>query len=226
MRYQIKDIKLDVKALYDDLKALGVKALDDIEDTTPLANKWYSDNNYKLIGQELEFYLNHEDLTISSESLSLIARSIYYRYGIKWNNDYKALMAEYNPIENYDRYETSKDTINRENGDTITDSGADVQEGKNKQKTDIAAFDLDTLKQDNEVNAETGLTTNYGKTTTTEGKSTDINDHEAHLHGNIGVTTNQQMIESEIVLREKYRLIDIISNDIRESLTLKIYKLD
>ena len=40
--------------------------------------------------------------------------------------------------------------------------------------------------------------------------------------GNIGVTTTQQMINSELELRE-YNLIEVIYSDIDSILTLKIY---
>lgn len=42
--------------------------------------------------------------------------------------------------------------------------------------------------------------TEYGKETT----------HEGRVHGNVGVTTNQQMITSEMEMREKYNFYDII----------------
>ena len=42
--------------------------------------------------------------------------------------------------------------------------------------------------------------TEYGKSTT----------HEGRVHGNVGVTTNQQMITSEIEMRQKYNFYDIL----------------
>lgn len=42
-------------------------------------------------------------------------------------------------------------------------------------------------------------------------------------HGNLGVTTSQQMAESEFLLRARNLLYDIIINDIAEFLTISIY---
>lgn len=46
--------------------------------------------------------------------------------------------------------------------------------------------------------------------------------HAQHRHGNIGVTTNQQMIESEIELR-KHNFFEIVFSDIDKYLTLSVY---
>lgn len=226
MKYQIKDITFNTKLLYEDLKGLGVSALSSIDDLTPIANRWNIDNGYKLIGKELDFYLDHDNLTISDDNVSLIARSIFYRFGIKWNKEYEAFMTEYNPVHNYDRFEEFKDTTKKTGTYSDTDSGTDKTENGNEQTAEVAAFDLDTLKKDNVVTDKGSTTLTHGKTTAHEQDLTDETSHEAHLYGNIGVTTSQQMIESEFVLREKYKLLDIISNDIREALTLKIYRLN
>ena len=77
-------------------------------------------------------------------------------------------------------------------------------------------------------------TTKYGKTETntldtTDNttynstiKETDSESHSLHRHGNIGVTTSQRMIESEIVLRKK-NFFEIVFSDIDRLLTLSIY---
>ena len=50
------------------------------------------------------------------------------------------------------------------------------------------------------MTSDTESRTNYGK-------STDV---ETHLHGNIGITTNQSMISDEISLRRYSLVYDII----------------
>lgn len=225
MRYQIKDITFNTKLLYEDLKGLGVSALSSIDDLTPIANRWNIDNGYKLIGNELDYYLDHEALTVSEDNISLIARSIFYRFGVKWNKEYEAFMTEYNPVHNYDRHEEYTDTTTKTGTYDDENSGIDRTANGNEQTSEVAAFDLDTLKTDNVVTDKGDTTLTHGKKTTHTQNLKDEVKHEAHLYGNIGVTTSQQMIESEFVLRNKYKLLDIISNDIREALTLKIYRL-
>lgn len=225
MKYQIKDIEFNVETLYSDLKNLGVKALADIDDLAPVANRWNAENSYKLIGKELLFYLDLETLSISEANIDLIARSIFYRYGIKWNKDYEAFMTEYNPVHNYDRSESWTDTTTHTGNYSDQASGKDEKKDGAKQTTKIAAFDIDTMKPDGEVGDESEGSYTYGKKNEHIQDLKDELTHKAEIKGNIGVTTSQQMIESEFVLREKYRLLDIISNDIREALTLKVYRL-
>lgn len=71
-------------------------------------------------------------------------------------------------------------------------------------------------------------TTNYGRVdTTTYGRvdtvdNDDIIHHVDHTHGNIGVTTTQQMIQSELELR-KFNIYDYISGLFEQDLLLQIY---
>lgn len=57
--------------------------------------------------------------------------------------------------------------------------------------------------------------TNYGKQRT-EGEKN-------RIHGNIGVTTSQQMIESEMSLRAKYDIYKIISREFEREFLVQIY---
>ena len=110
------------------------------------------------------------------------------------------------------------------NGDSGTDT---TQYGKQTDKyfsdrTDTTAeTGTDTIKND-ETNATTygkSETLSYNErknqndidTTNTTTYNTE-NKHVEHTHGNIGLMTNQSMIESEINLRTKSILIDIIAD--------------
>ena len=67
-----------------------------------------------------------------------------------------------------------------------------------------------------------GTTTESGTTSgTTENESS--SEHDGRLHGNIGVTTSQQMLESELLLRTKYYIMDIIINDFISKFCLRVY---
>lgn len=43
-------------------------------------------------------------------------------------------------------------------------------------------------------------------------------------HGNIGVTTNQQMITSEVEMRNKYEFYQLLMQDVDSVICLEIYK--
>ena len=53
--------------------------------------------------------------------------------------------------------------------------------------------------------------------------STDRATHTGHVSGNIGVTTSQQMIESELSLRLGYNLYDMIADEFKRRFCILIY---
>ena len=58
----------------------------------------------------------------------------------------------------------------------------------------------------------------------TETKDLQTNTSETfHREGNLGVTTSQQMLESEFELRMKYRFFDVVFADVDKTLALQLY---
>lgn len=115
----------------------------------------------------------------------------------------------YNPIENYDNNEESTTTIgikeeNFKKG-TNTDR-TEVGQGQITTKSDVTSYESNTFADADKVTTDESART----TTTTLGERTDIRTEKEHIdkfekriHGNIGVTTSQQMIESELELRKR-----------------------
>ena len=125
----------------------------------------------------------------------------------KWEKEYAALTASYKPLENYDSVEE------------ITRSGDDkVSTNVNMDATGYdKAFNSSDLEANAKSHTEGNATNNYSKT--------DWNSKiKTEKHGNIGVTTSQQMLESEIELRNKYNFYDIMMNDIDSLMTTNLYK--
>ena len=106
----------------------------------------------------------------------------------------------------YGRTDTNsgKDTIDLKHGltdtlsgsDTITDSGSET----------IKNAGTDSLKSNGNVSRETSNTTQSNDTRTDNLQNTSDTTHELKRSGNIGVTTSQQMIDSELQLR-KYNVL-------------------
>lgn len=65
-------------------------------------------------------------------------------------------------------------------------------------------------------------TANTGTNTSTE-TGTDTTTHRLTRRGNIGVTTSQQMLESELVLADKMNLFKIIEQDLASKLFLQVW---
>lgn len=79
------------------------------------------------------------------------------------------------------------------------------------------------------VNAGTTITNSGGTSTVNSGTNTskvtgtDTTEHELTRRGNIGVTTTQQMLESEMSLAEKMNIFKIIEQDIAEKVFLQVW---
>lgn len=73
------------------------------------------------------------------------------------------------------------------------------------------------------VTPDTTDTTQYGGTEDGSGDDRRDRSHEAHLYGNIGVTTSQQMIEAEIELRQNKNLYAIAAGLFADDLLLMLY---
>ena len=128
-----------------------------------------------------------------------------------WERVYKASIKEYDPIENYDRKEDWSDTLNR-NGAVNTQSS-----GNSTQQHDVAGFnssDLVTASKDTNNGSDTGWSSD---TSNSSGY------HSGRVHGNIGVTTSQQMLQSELDIAPKLNVYDFIINSFKNRFCLQVY---
>lgn len=103
---------------------------------------------------------------------------------------YDTLSMEYDPLSNYDRTEVTSRTTS----DVSTGSGS------GSTVSDVSPYNLsDDYESDSKV-------TNSNSTTASNSGSDSYN---SHVYGNIGVTTSQQMLESErkVVRFDIYREI-------------------
>lgn len=130
-----------------------------------------------------------------------------------------ALAIEYAPLENYDRHE----------------SWADHQEGTGSSDStgSVSTTTSDTSELTKSAFNESGYspyekTTNSGTlgSSTTDGTDTEMeNDstHNGHIHGNIGVTTSQQMLEAELNLGY-WNIYEKISELFLQEFTIPVYE--
>lgn len=93
----------------------------------------------------------------------------------------KAITTEYNPLENYDRIEEWSDSSS--GASTASDSSTTSNEGK------VSAYDSDAYQPHDMSTAS--------QSSTTSGNSQGLTEHTGRTHGNIGVTTSQQMLQAE-----------------------------
>lgn len=128
-----------------------------------------------------------------------------------WERVYKASTKIYDPIENYDRIEDWTDNLNRNSSvnSSVTANG--------NTQHDVAGFNATAL-----VNAskDTNTETDTGYTSDT---STSSGYRKGRVHGNIGVTTSQQMLQSELDIAPKLNVYDYIINSFKNRFCLQVY---
>ena len=122
-------------------------------------------------------YMHHEILHFFQVHLDTFTRM--------WN----VLHIEYNPLENYDRNEYWLDKGKNEDhsGTESTNKPGTISTTKR------AAFNSSSF-ENYEQNSQSGTDVNESKF---NGHGYDENEHRGRIHGNIGVTTSQQMLASE-----------------------------
>ena len=138
-----------------------------------------------------------------------IAKIILAKYQKKWQELFDALNIQYNPIENYNRKFTREQDENHTN--TRTDNS------QNTTETQISAFDS-TVYEDSQKTTMKG-----NGSQVVDDMRIKTNRFEENTTGNIGVTTSQQMLQSEIDLRSRNMLSEVIKADIVKEITIPMY---
>lgn len=185
-------------------------------------------------------FLTSED----AETRGKLAGIIYTMFGDKWSKLWDAFNTEYNPLNNYDMVETetpaeTTHTITpAETTETITpaETTMETKPAKVVTENEISAFNSSSY-EDSAKTTATGDVNDKGTDVFTVDESgvnkievdaagTDVftvqNERTLTRSGNIGVTTSQQMLQSEIELR-KWLYFNSVFNDIDTILTLSIY---
>ena len=132
-----------------------------------------------------------------------------------WNRFYKAVLEEYDPISNYDRTEKTTDYLTH--GHTVT-TDDDLTAGtsvENQVSADNAGAYQPDSKSINSGKDQRDITEKH--------TGIDKRDFDSHVFGNIGVTTSQQMLRSELDLIPELDLIEFIADDFHSEFNLMIY---
>lgn len=183
---------------------------------------------------------------LSAENRAIIAGIIYNVYNAKWVRLWDTYKVEYNPISNYDMTETEsveRDVItsNSDTGsvthtgtDTVTNTGTVGTSSQGSTESDVYGFNSSVASNDRDTStiASATQTNNTTETDTqnltetrnlTNGGTSDENViRNLERSGNIGVTTTQQMLNSEIELWQ-WNFYKSVVDDIDSILCMVIY---
>ena len=122
--------------------------------------------------------------------------------------------------------ETATHAVNPYDNPGMTEESRDttVQSGMRTVAESYSGTPDETI-----VNAGSTVTNSGGTSTTNSGTNTnketgtDTTEHELTRRGNIGVTTSQQMLESEMALAGKMNIFKIIEQDLAEKVFLQVW---
>lgn len=185
-----------------------------------------------------EFEVLYPDGNFLKNMISNFFATHYWTFD-KWA---KAIELEYNPIENYDRQEdetvnitdhATGSTIN--SGEQTSDSTTkDTHKFRTEVNDNISAFNSSTMQpnttstsisegldgDNNKIETEMSETSSGTSTSENDGTSDTI--RTSRIHGNIGVTTSQQMLESEFKIA-RFNLYQQINDLFADNLLITVY---
>ena len=139
-----------------------------------------------------------------------------------YNNEYTTkvslLLTDYNPIENYNSSETETTTTENAtttgNENTTITSTNSTTENSGDTTNKVSPYDSENFNNDNNTTTTNTTTGNATDTTTINDtgnmSSNGTSSRTLTRKGNIGVTTTQQMIESEYELRAKNLVFEFL----------------
>lgn len=170
----------------------------------------------------LMWLLRYSDFKYISDDVEEIKRYIDILtkiYSSRFTKSVNVLLIEYNPIENYNSTETESVEITgatsttSENSATATGETTTNTTGETTET--LSPYDSENFNN-NSKNNSSGVTSENSSSSdnssnTMSGTSSQSNNRTLKRSGNIGVTTSQQMIQSEIELRKNDMINDFFN---------------
>ncbi len=191
---------------------------------------WDSDGTDKT-ALDIEYFGNHsglkesspiiekmtswpDDTQITPVELSRLHAIIKNKFLLSWQKIYAALITDYKPLENYNMTEITTprvETVRKENTDiTVTNNANGNVYGFNSVDPVPASVSGGTSHTVGNENVNKVTESKTGNDTLTRS-------------GNIGVTTSQQMLESEIALRKQH-FFDIVFTNVDTILAIPAWR--
>lgn len=204
---------------------------------------YHGDHGDRLISPLVRKLLN-TDNELTTENRQKLASVIYNLFIDQWTHEWNLLSAEYDPISNYnmEEIETPAETTNTitpaETTTTNTPAETTIETLPPKTVTEnvVSGFNSEdyvdstksTITGDSNNKGSESLSVDHSGSISTDvdAAGTEVftvqHDRKLTRQGNIGVTTTQQMMQSEIELW-KWNFYRSVFKDIDSVLTLKIY---
>ena len=176
----------------------------------------YRWSGYKSISP-LVAHLLSDDGTMSDAGYTTLAGIVWSHFGTAWTKKYNALTTQYLPLENYNMVEEEDNTIT-DDADTRVTGSANDNVVSTTASHNVYGYNSSSPTPSDSDSASTSTDTDLD----TKYDNERVIDRTLTRHGNIGVTTSQQMLESELQLRA-YRFFEEVFKDIDRILALQVY---
>lgn len=160
----------------------------------------------RIMNKSEEFCVVYSDFDYLKDRIGTWGR-VWERTFTKW---VEALAVKYDPLFNYDRHEDIDDTAASHSSTTTSASTSSDTENK------VSAYD--ETDYSNKEKVTSGANTSQGGV----GDADSETHRHAHLYGNIGVTTSQQMLRDELDIAT-WNLYEHISDLFIEEFCILIY---
>lgn len=162
-----------------------------------------------------EFEVTYPDFDFMKNQIAMWSKKHYFTFE-KW---VEALKAEFNPVHNYDRYEEYEDE--KKTKDNAISNSKSESKTDNTSTDKTSAFDSSAFvnKDQNIIDSTVTDETNG----TAENNGEEIIKHNAHLFGNIGVTTSVAMLSEFVGFYKNFNIYEQIANLFVDEFCIKIY---
>ena len=144
------------------------------------------------------------------------------------NKFWKAINIQYNPLDNYDGTETVTTTYGEHittnalgEAVTTTDYGLTHSEATNRVNAYNVATAVDSDSSENTIDPKTDKTTSAAKNDTVTSAS-HVDKVETTKHGNLGVTSSQQMLNQEFAIATR-NYYEFIAMRVVDDITIPIF---
>ncbi len=181
-------------------------------------------NNILMNGGEFEILYSNPDFF---QNMIKIWSNKWQRTFAKWQT---ALSIKYDPLYNYDRTEEYDDTRSEKEGinknESVTAHDSSLSSGTGETTNTKSAYDSASYTPHDKSNSSSSGNNTSDSNTNVSGNQnrdrTETLKHRAHLYGNIGVTTSQQMLHDELNIAQ-WNIYEHITDLFLEEFTIYTY---
>lgn len=129
---------------------------------------------------------------------------------LTWQRLFDAMMAEYDPIENYNRIEATTDQHSGTDSASHTGYDSVVGSGTDTDTHSKTSFDNNSLATTEQMSMQKGSTETHNYNSTLSNTHGEAITRRSNIHGNIGVKTTQSMLLEELDARPKLNILNIM----------------